>query len=118
MFFRGTFITWSTLTSFMTANGIKATKICSSWNGQLSGASWSLTWLHRKGWREERGRRKLGPPREEARTDSTFMVGGLELRWGQLGWEKSRPFITSREQGGASLRPGRLVAEPVWRERP
>lgn len=57
-----------------------------------------------------------GRKEKEACTGSTFMVGGLGLRWGQLGWEISSPFITSREQG-ASLRPSRLMAEPVQRER-
>lgn len=81
----------------MTTNGIKTTKNI-----------WFLEWAAQWGLLEsdlavQEGAGVVGREegeiwgREEAHTGSTFIVGGLALRWGQLGWEILRPFITNRE---------------------
>lgn len=98
MLFRGAFITECTLTSFMTTNGIKTTKKISGfleWAAQCGLLESDLAAQEGAGVVGREERESWG--REEAHTGSTFMVGGLGLRWGQLGWELFRPFITNRE---------------------
>lgn len=114
MFLRGTFITESTLTSFMTTNGIKTTKKKSGfWRGQLSGASWSLTWLQEKGreWKEERGRRDLGQRGSPHRFHFHGGRAGAEV--GPAGMGDIQAFHHQRGEREALLRPQKLMAGPV-----